>query len=1089
MKYDPISAEYKYKAFISYRHAPRDMAAAKALHKQIERYTIPTGRKNAESRSRKKWKVFRDEEELRITNDLPQSIHDALDASEYLIVICSPESMDSLWVPLEIAYFLRNHDQEHILTVVTAGDPGQMLPDLLVRVSAEGYDTSRMNEPLYMDIRADNSRSMKRLLKERFLKLAATLHGCAYDDLVMREQRRRRTQFLQRLAIVVCFFASIIAVLLWSNHQITGKNQELEQKNEQLQQQQQEILLRESEVLTAQSLDALSEGDHFSAIKNAVSALPAFEGERPYHAPAEQALIASMRLLNNPSNKHYFSKATIPLKVPIQDYCLTSGGNAVAYLDQSGSVYLYDIQVDRIVWKKSFPEENESRNGSIMYCSQTDSILVSFLRGEIISISCSSGDINWCFEDSYLLLFRPLLSLDQQYIVAHGQDRVYDESLDIYTDQEYLLRISTETGELLQSLNLSVQLEVEAYWFEYTYNGTDIADCISADGTTYVGFYLAEDAIEYYAVDFTDGTTEVILCTPIDDYEFSYPFFINEDSQFIAIQASMNTEIPVNIIKFDLDTEEVLWSAEFPPLPEPVFHYSDELYYAVSGNSLAIVRHNTFEVFDLHSGEMTVSYQFENFAEHLFLLGADSYGVIFHDGTFAAVDVPNDELISIDTVCSLGIAIDNLLYTGSITYIGQNLNGAAVETVFEPNGDMLIAAVDINNVFEIQINREIPINDTLAPKLVQTLESIDDPWHAQVFSINDQYTVLGPMRSFNGDEYAYYYSVLAAESFLPVYHIDIAESDDPIYFLPDGEGYVLYGELNDYSGKAIHDPDTLDRYSNKVTTVDGSPMYAYQSDSDNLTKIWYDGTEYPLAPMPEDFLYDEWNDALGNNGYYVYTAFDIFPKERIYFAVYDFWDSEWFRIPTDHTYESFYPGYFNQEPFCIGNVSPLMAFWTSQGNLRIYSCDDGQLVNEFLVDIPIASLINMEFVAEDAYLMLQTDESLLLILDVTSGTIVYREILCFDRYYNFIWTPYYDPQDHRLFIRGVLTNDSICLDTNTWTKMASIPGMIGYDSETNLVYQATVDPETAENRITASYFPPADELIEIARELVGIDER
>lgn len=118
------------RAFISYRHVPRDIAAAEALHTQIERYTVPTGRKQNTSRSRSKWKVFRDEEELRITNDLPQSIHEALDTSEYLIVVCSPDAMHSKWVPLEIAHFLEHHDRDHVLTVVTAGDPEQMLPEL-----------------------------------------------------------------------------------------------------------------------------------------------------------------------------------------------------------------------------------------------------------------------------------------------------------------------------------------------------------------------------------------------------------------------------------------------------------------------------------------------------------------------------------------------------------------------------------------------------------------------------------------------------------------------------------------------------------------------------------------------------------------------------------------------------------------------------------------------------------------------------------------------------------------------------------------------------------------------------------------------
>ena len=131
----------------------------------------------------------------------------------------------------------------------------------------------------------------------------------------------------------------------------------------------------------------------------------------------------------------------------------------------------------------------------------------------------------------------------------------------------------------------------------------------------------------------------------------------------------------------------------------------------------------------------------------------------------------------------------------------------------------------------------------------------------------------------------------------------------------------------------------------------------------------------------------------------------------------------------------------------------------------------------------------MEFIADDSYLMLQTDSGLLLLLDATSGTIVYFEVLCPNSRSDYIWKPFYDRQEQRLFIRTNLSFNSICIDTATWTKMADIPGMIGYDSETNMVYQTSTELLTAGSRITASYFPPADEMISIARELVGMDER
>ena len=65
---EEAAAERRYKAFISYRHRPLDMAIAKKLHKRIERYVIPKDlRKNEE---KKLGLVFRDQDELPIANNL-----------------------------------------------------------------------------------------------------------------------------------------------------------------------------------------------------------------------------------------------------------------------------------------------------------------------------------------------------------------------------------------------------------------------------------------------------------------------------------------------------------------------------------------------------------------------------------------------------------------------------------------------------------------------------------------------------------------------------------------------------------------------------------------------------------------------------------------------------------------------------------------------------------------------------------------------------------------------------------------------------------------------------------------------------------
>ena len=115
-----------YKAFISYRHLPLEMDVAKKLHRRIERFVIPRAlRRNGEKHP---GTVFRDQDELPIASDLSANIRLALDASEFLIVICTPETRKSRWVLEEIHYFLEHHDRGHVLAVLADGEPEQAFP-------------------------------------------------------------------------------------------------------------------------------------------------------------------------------------------------------------------------------------------------------------------------------------------------------------------------------------------------------------------------------------------------------------------------------------------------------------------------------------------------------------------------------------------------------------------------------------------------------------------------------------------------------------------------------------------------------------------------------------------------------------------------------------------------------------------------------------------------------------------------------------------------------------------------------------------------------------------------------------------------
>ena len=79
-----------YRAFISYSH--RDSTFAAWLHRALETYRLPAGLGGDETHDRALGAVFRDRSELSAGSDLSGSIREALDRSEYLVVICSTAS-------------------------------------------------------------------------------------------------------------------------------------------------------------------------------------------------------------------------------------------------------------------------------------------------------------------------------------------------------------------------------------------------------------------------------------------------------------------------------------------------------------------------------------------------------------------------------------------------------------------------------------------------------------------------------------------------------------------------------------------------------------------------------------------------------------------------------------------------------------------------------------------------------------------------------------------------------------------------------------------------------------------------------------
>ena len=185
---------FRFKAFISYSHHDRGWSAW--LQRALESYRIPRRLVGSKSKlgpvPRRLTPVFRDREDLPSASDLSVKVKESLQASEALIVVCSPASAGSKWVNEEIRYFRSLGREDKIFALIVDGDPQPDDPSLqcFPHALTTGLDGTP-HEPLAADARkwADG----KLLAK---LKIVSGILGIRLDDLRQRNMQRRRRNWI-----------------------------------------------------------------------------------------------------------------------------------------------------------------------------------------------------------------------------------------------------------------------------------------------------------------------------------------------------------------------------------------------------------------------------------------------------------------------------------------------------------------------------------------------------------------------------------------------------------------------------------------------------------------------------------------------------------------------------------------------------------------------------------------------------------------------------------------------------------------------------------------------------------------------------
>lgn len=351
----------KYDAFISYTHKDLDVFVAETIHKKLERYLIPKKMRD-ECRKNRFFRIFRDTEELAVSPDLSEDIRRALKNSKYLIVLCSPQAKNSIWVQREIDYFLKYHERDHILAVLLKGEPAEAYPvnlcrQKILKTQENGRETvsNVILEPLAADVRGKNRREISRKCGTEMLRLIAVMLDCTYDTL-----RQRHREYVLKKGMAALGLALIFAI----GFAVFAVNQ-----RNQIKQQYQRAEINQARYLAEKAEQQLDTGDRIGALTSVLKVTP----EDKY---AKEAVVPEqMYVLNRALNAYQHSQQYIyrPVIMNTMDGLSTDNngfsqnGDTFFSLDDLGNVYFYDTEDYELLWETTAVSLNEKETDYFLW--------------------------------------------------------------------------------------------------------------------------------------------------------------------------------------------------------------------------------------------------------------------------------------------------------------------------------------------------------------------------------------------------------------------------------------------------------------------------------------------------------------------------------------------------------------------------------------------------------------------------------------------------------------------------------------------------------------------------------------------------
>ena len=427
-----------YNAFISYKHAPLDSKVAADVQRSLEHFHIPAGIQKKTGK-KKIERVFRDKDELPITSDLTDTISNALEKADYLIVICSPETKKSMWVKREIQYFLKNHTKSQVLTVLAAGEPEEVIPEELLSDEREieneagiKYTIKVPIEPLSCDYRMP----LKRAHKEELPRLASAVIGCSYDELV----RRQRQYKLRRMTVAFVGFSA--AALAFGGYMYYSKLQ--------IDASYRESLANQSRYLANESLKLNDESLRIDALHLALAAIPKDETDkRPVTAEASMALHRATLAYKGQKGSSIGAVWNYSSNGKIKSFRLSDDGAKLLVQDDSDNILLWDTQKHNKIKDLKYGDQ---RIADFKFLN--NDIFVVCNPDRIIAYDAATGETKWTFKEKECLFVADC-------VVEYDDDTILAYSGSLSETCFYKIRIST--GEKISTYKIERNGTIDSY--------------------------------------------------------------------------------------------------------------------------------------------------------------------------------------------------------------------------------------------------------------------------------------------------------------------------------------------------------------------------------------------------------------------------------------------------------------------------------------------------------------------------------------------------------------------------------------------------------------------------------------------------